>query len=112
MTRFVGDAIGVRSGGGGSRGPTKAQRAKALEEFQRTGHHPELAGAREAGPAGLALGGRLPDRLLTRPHVFLDVEGGGKKCACVCVGEAGRPFASLRKNTARQNFSVRPSLNP
>lgn len=79
MTRFVADAIGVRSGA--ARGPTKAQRKKALEEYARTGRlDPALAGGEAAGPSGLALPSRLPDPLLTRPHVFLDVEGGGKTC--------------------------------
>lgn len=72
MTRFVADAIGVRSGRSRS-GLTRAERERQLEEFKRTGRHPELDAAAQRGPAGLAIPGRLPDRLLTRPHAFLDV---------------------------------------
>ena len=77
MTRFVGEAIGIRSSGG-ARGPSRKERERALAEFQRTGRHPDLQGGASGAPAGLAIPGRLPERLLTRQHAFLDVKGGGQ----------------------------------
>lgn len=90
MTRFIGEAVGQRSGR--SKGTNlrkemegKQHRAFALNyassrltgqvfaEFQKTGRHAELvqASAAERVPA-------LPERDMNRPHVFLDLKQGSK----------------------------------
>lgn len=114
MTRFIGEAVGQRSGR--SKGTNlrkemegEQRRAVALHcassrltghvfaEFQKTGRHAELvqASAAERVPA-------LPERDMNRPHVFLDLKQGSKLlgtfatvtqaslwahslCACSCV---------------------------
>ena len=48
MTRFVGDAIGSRDGKG------KIDRKRDLEEFKRTGRHPEIEAARQAAASAAA----------------------------------------------------------
>jgi len=67
MTRFVADGIGSRDGKGG-----RVNRRKELEQFQRTGRHPELEAA-AASRAAAAASAPLPARDAERKHVFLDL---------------------------------------
>lgn len=67
MTRFLGDAIGSRDGKG------KIDRKRDLEEFKRTGRHPEIEAAREAAASAAATAAPLPARDPSRRHVFLDL---------------------------------------
>lgn len=67
MTRFVGDGIGSRDGKG------KIDRKRDLEEFKRTGRHPELEAAAASAAAAAAEAAPLPERDPERRHVFLDL---------------------------------------
>ena len=65
MTRFVGDAIGVRGRATGA--VTSADRRRELDEWRRTGRHPEL----DAAAASAAAADRPLPRDADAPHVFL-----------------------------------------
>ena len=67
MTQFLGDAIGSRDGKG------KIDRKRDLEEFRRTGRHPEIEAAREAAASAAATAAPLPARDPDRRHVYLDL---------------------------------------
>lgn len=93
MTRFIGEAVGQRSGR--SKGTSAKDLRKEMEgelrktiwhdsrlrsdrpmvfaDFQKTGRHAELdqAAAAERVPA-------LPERDMNRPHIFLDVRQNNK----------------------------------
>ncbi|KAK9819272.1 hypothetical protein WJX81_003438 [Elliptochloris bilobata] len=70
MTRFCGDAVGVRAGRP-KNFATGKERRRDMEVFQRTGRHPDLA----RGPSSDALPS-LPERDLNRQHVFFDLRQG------------------------------------
>ena len=67
MTRFLGDGIGSRDGKG------KIDRRRDLEEFKRTGRHPEIEAAASASAAAAMASAPLPLRDPERRHVFLDL---------------------------------------
>ena len=93
MTRFIGEAVGQRSGGAKGRQPQTCGRkwrvsilpspcpvllgwfdkALCFADFQKTGRHGELeqAAAAERVPA-------LPERDQNRPHIFMDLRHNNK----------------------------------
>lgn len=66
MTKFDGDALGVRGSAIGA--VTSADRRRELEEWRRTGRHPELVAA---AAAAAAADRPLPLPAPDRPHVYL-----------------------------------------
>lgn len=74
MTRFVSEALGVRSGRRRST-YTNAELRRNMQRFLDTGVHPDVETSREARRQLVVA--RLPDVNTTRPHVFLDVAVNG-----------------------------------
>lgn len=76
MTRFVAEALGIRSGRRRST-YTNAELRKNMERFLQTGVHPDVEASREAHrrppPA------RLPEPNSTRAHLFIDIDVNGVK---------------------------------
>lgn len=70
MTRFVSEALGVRSGRRRST-YTNAELRRNMQRFLDTGEHPDVEASREARRHLVVA--RLPDANTTRAHVFLDV---------------------------------------
>ena len=66
MTKFDGDALGVRGRATGA--VTGADRRRELEEWRKTGRHPELVAA---AAAAAATDRPLPPPVPDRPHVYL-----------------------------------------
>ena len=73
MTKFDGEAIGVRAGRQKGGLPTQKERKKEMEQYLKTGVHTaqELARAKTVLPT-------LPERDPHRPHVFMDFKVGPK----------------------------------
>lgn len=96
MTRFVADAIAHRHGGGGARkGGGEAARKAELDEFKKTGVHPEQRAARaSAADAPLP----LPPADPSRPHLALDLALDGRPLgrAVVEVFEDAVPLAAAQ----------------
>ncbi|DBA78433.1 TPA: hypothetical protein ACH3X2_007927 [Trebouxia sp. C0005] len=90
MTRFIGEAVGQRSGR--SKGTSAKDLRKEMEDFQKTGRHAELdqAAAAERVPA-------LPERDMNRPHIFLDVRQNNKLLGRLVI----EIFEDLIPTTAR-----------
>lgn len=90
MTRFIGEAVGQRSGR--SKGTSAKDLRKEMEDFQKSGRHAELeqAAAAERVPA-------LPERDMNRPHVFLDLRQDNKLIGRLVV----EIFEDLIPTTAR-----------
>ncbi|KAL4534051.1 hypothetical protein Ndes2437B_g03354 [Nannochloris sp. 'desiccata'] len=66
MTRFVGDAIGVRKA---ATGYTSKDRKRDMDAFLETGMHPEVKRMRESEAFGRPMP-PLPTPLRSRPHIF------------------------------------------
>ncbi|DBB00846.1 TPA: hypothetical protein ACH3X1_000769 [Trebouxia sp. C0004] len=90
MTRFIGEAVGQRSGR--SKGTSAKDLRKEMEDFQKSGRHAELdqAAAAERVPA-------LPERDMNRPHVFLDLRQNNKLLGRLVI----EIFEDLIPTTAR-----------
>ncbi|GMH39847.1 hypothetical protein BSKO_07751 [Bryopsis sp. KO-2023] len=82
MTRFVGEALGVRSGRQRAT-YSNAELRKNMELFLKTGVHPDVEKAREARRQPVVA--TLPETNVTRPNVFLDVAIGGKSAGRLVV---------------------------
>ncbi|KAL3147461.1 hypothetical protein ABBQ38_014519 [Trebouxia sp. C0009 RCD-2024] len=90
MTRFIGEAVGQRSGR--SKGTTSKDLRKEMEDFQKTGRHAELVQASAADRVAA-----LPERDMNRPHVFLDLKQGSKLLGRLVV----EVFEDLLPTTSR-----------
>lgn len=90
MTRFIGEAVGQRSGR--SKGTSAKDLRKEMEDFQKSGRHAELdqAAAAERVPA-------LPERDMNRPHIFLDLRQNNKLLGRLVI----EIFEDLLPTTAR-----------
>ncbi|MEW5309388.1 MAG: hypothetical protein WDW38_001282 [Sanguina aurantia] len=80
MTRFIGDAIGVRAGKG--KPITGKDMKKNMAAFQLTGRHPELEAAQAERDSALPT---LPERDINHSFVFLDISIGGKPAGRVII---------------------------
>jgi cyclophilin family peptidyl-prolyl cis-trans isomerase len=82
MTRFVGDAIGVR--GGKPKGTSSSQIKKNMETFLETGVHPEVERVQREQREELKIYS-LPDADINRAYVFLDITISGKPAGRLVV---------------------------